>query len=260
MSHIYDALNKSHGDEPERRKDEEAAAPPPPAADASPITPRGQLEGQILGEPNAEFLRELDTLRANMEVLLSAGSRRVIVFLGAVPDEGVTTVAVHFAYLLANVAQKHVLLVDGDMAPGHPSLSDAVAERDGLTELLRLSCSFEDVILGTEEPTLHFLPAGRDRVNRVEAISTGPLAQLFEQLGQRYDYVVVDCAAVLEHPEAPVIGAAADGVVLVVRAHRTRREIAQRVLAELNFSRCRILGTVLNAHKSSLPRFLRERV
>jgi Mrp family chromosome partitioning ATPase len=207
-----------------------------------------------------DFLHELNPLRENVEVLLGRSMRRVIGFMGSVPNEGTTTLAVHFAFLVARVSGKRVLLVDADMARSHFSLSEALGQREGLTELLRTPKPLEEVILGTEEPKLHFLPAGLDQIQHVEAVSSGPIRPLLDRLGQLYDAVVVDNASILEHPEAPLIGAACDGVVLVVRANRTRREIAQRALAELNYARCRILGSVLNARQISLPSFLRERV
>jgi len=207
-----------------------------------------------------EFLKELDNLRDNVEVILSRNKRRVISFAASLPGEGSSTLALHFAFLLARVAEKRVLLVDADMARSNTNLTSVVGEQDGLTELLRDGLSLDEVILATEEPNLHFLPAGQDHVRYVEAVSTGRLRKLFEELGELYDTVVVDNAPILEHPEAPLIGAASDGVLLVVRAHETRRELVQRAMAELNFSRCRILGTILNARKESLPGFLRDRV
>ncbi len=262
MSHIYDALRKSQGDDEPRRPPGDGDAPPPeqPGERPAPLKPEGRVEGALLGEPNAEFLRELGAMRENIDVMLSRSAHRVVGFVGAVVGEGVTTLAVHYAYLMAHLVGKRVLLVDADMARSHLSLSESLGTRPGLSELLSTDIPLEKVVVCTELENLHFLPAGQDQVNHVESVASGPTRSLFDHLGQIYDLVVVDSAPALEHPEAPLIGAACDGVVVVVRAHRTRREIIQRALAELNVARCRILGTVLNAHRASLPGFLRERV
>ncbi len=271
MSHIYDALKKSKGQEPPKPGDPgepgEGPPPPPPPPQRptaqggdSPrrIRPETAVEGGLLGEPHAAFLRQLDPLRENTEVLLGRSPRKVIGLSGAVLDEGASTMALHFAYLLARLGEKQTLLVDADMGRSSVSLSDALGQREGLSELLRRELAFEKVILATEDVNLHFLPAGIDRVHHSAAIGSGRLRPLFEALGSLYDAVVVDIPAVLEHPEAPYVGAACDGVVLVVRANRTRRELAQRAIAELNFARCRILGTVLNGQKGALPSALGE--
>ncbi len=264
MSHIYDALTKSGGEEPEREPENTAAGSEADVAaeDRTSLVfePEIRIEGALLGEPDLDLLQELETLRENIEVLLGGARRRVVGFTGSVVGEGTTTVAANFAHLVARVAEKRVLLIDADMGRSNVGLSDPIGDREGLSELLRGSVSLRDVVLATEQPGLHFLPAGRDRIHHVEAVSSGTVRPLLTELGGAYDLVVVDIAPVLKHPEAPLLGAACDGVVLVVRAHKTRREVAQRALAQLSLSRCRVLGTVLNARKESLPPFLQERV
>jgi capsular exopolysaccharide synthesis family protein len=269
MSHIYDALNKSRGGEPPKTGDPGESGPPgpPPAQRASAhgeepprrFEPSARLEANLLSEPNRDLLHELDSLRQNIEVALGRAPRKVIGLTAARAGEGTTTVALHFAWLLARAAGQRTLLVDADMARSAIGLSDAAGEQEGLADLLVRDLPAEKLILATGEPNLHFLGAGQDRVHYAAGIGSGLLRPLFDGLGRYYDTVVVDIAPVLDYPEAPCIGAACDGVVLVVRAHQTRRELAQRALAELNFARCRILGTVLNGRKGTLPGFLRER-
>ncbi|MBM3317093.1 MAG: CpsD/CapB family tyrosine-protein kinase [Candidatus Eisenbacteria bacterium] len=267
MSHIYDALRKAGGEEPKRPQESEgaSAAAPGTAADGAPrprgpVAPRGKLTGRLFAEPDLELLKELDRLRASVEVILGPGGRRTIGFVASGVGEGATTVALHFAHLLSRIVESRVLLIDADCARSNRGLSEAAGERPGLTELLRGETPLEEAILATEEPRLHFLPAGRDRIRHIEAATSGRMRPLLEELGGRYDWVVLDIPAALRHPEGPVVGAGCEGVILVVRAHRTRRELVARALEELNFARCRVLGTVLNARRESLPGFLRERV
>lgn len=273
MSHIYDALKKSRGaaEPPAPAGPAEPGPPTPPAppaprptaqADEPPrrFEPTGRVEGGLIGEPHRELLQELEPLRCSIDVALGRSPRKVIGLTGALPGEGTSTMALHFAILLARVAEQRTLLVDADMARAGVALSRAAGEREGLSELLIKDVPPERLILATGEANLHFLPAGLDRVNHAAGVGSGRLRPLFDALGRFYDAVVVDISPVLRHPEAPYVGAACDGVVLVVRAHQTRRELAQRAIAELNCARCRILGSVLNGRKSSLPTFLGEEV
>ncbi len=254
MSNIYDALRKSRGEEPP------PPPPPPPPEATGGFSPRAQLDRELIARPHAEFMQELDALRGNLEVLLGSTARRIVAFMGSVAGEGATTLTAHFGYLMARVASKQTLVIDADMGRSGVGLSDALGDRPGLAELLARDLPLEDVILGTADPHLHFLPAGEDRVHHVEAIGAGRLRPVLERLSKHYEAIVVDNSPILRHAEAPLIGASCDGVVLVIRANHTRRELAQRALAELNFARCRILGSVLNARKGTLPGFLRERV
>jgi capsular exopolysaccharide synthesis family protein len=256
VSHIYDALRKAGGDEPRKPGETPAAG----GERRGGLAPRGRLTGRLLGDAGFELMKEVDGLRHGIEGAVGPAPRRVVGLAGAVLGDGATTLAVHLAHLLARVVQYRVLLIDGDMARSNAGLSQVVSDRPGLSELLRQQVAVEDAILATEEGGLHFLPAGRDPIRHVEAAASASLRPLLDQLGNAYDWVVIDLPPVLRHPETRTIAAACTGVVLVIRAHRTARAIAQRAAGELNLARCRVLGCALNARRESLPRFLLERV
>lgn len=224
------------------------------------LVPRSTVAGTLVGELEASFLTELEGLRAGIEIQLGRAPRRVVGFTGAVTGEGATTLALHFAFLLAHSMGHRVLLVDGDVGRENMGLSGPLGRRDGLTELLQGTVPPEEAVLATEVPGLHFLPAGSDGSGSPRTIHTPHLQALVRQLGDLYDWVVIDLAPVLEHPESAMIAASCEGVVLVVRAHQTPRSASQRALDLLQARRTRVLGTVLNGRKESLPGFLRNRV
>jgi len=224
------------------------------------LMPQAIVAGNLIGDLQPTFLRELEGLRASVEVQLGRSARKVLGFTGAVSGEGATTLAMHYAYLVARAEGKRILLVDGDLGRAKPGLSGPVGPRPGLSDLLQGGLRPEEVILGTEVPELHFLPAGGEGVNAVDAAHSPHLHALADRLGELYDWVVADLPAVLEHPETPLLASACDGVVLVIRAHRTPRALSQRALDLLQVSGCRILGTILNGRKECLPGFLRQRV
>jgi len=252
VSQIYDALRKAGGEEP--RRPSEGSEP------RAGLTPRGRLTSRLLGEPGRELLADVDGLRQGLEGMLGGSPRRVVGFAGSVVGEGATTLAAHFAHLLARTSGRRVLLVDADLSRSGAGLSSAIGERVGLAEVLRRQAPLEDAVLATEDAGLHFLPAGKDGAHSAEATSAGAVKPLIDQLGAAYDWVIVDLPPVLRHADARAIGSACTGIVLVVRGNRTPRAFAQRATRELNLSRCVVLGCVLNARKESLPRFLRERV
>jgi len=276
VSHIYDALRRARGEKsrPGDPRSPEGAVPVEESGFVEVVEgeqgfarasgglpePRALVKGSLIGEPDFAFLRELDALRANVEVILGRAARRVIAFTGSMLGEGATTLALHFAYLVAQVVEKRVLVVDGNLSRENIGLTSAIGDRPGLTELLRGEVAPEEALLRTENERLHFLPAGRDTVRYIEAVNSPRLRPLFDDLGTGYDWVVCDLSPVLDHPETPLVASACDGVVLVVRAHKTRRALTQRGLDALNVARCRVLGTVLNAQRESLPSFLRDRV
>ena len=71
------------------------------------------------------------------------------------------------------------------------------------------------------------------------------LAELIEQVRERYDLVILDTPPVLPVDEARVIASMADGVVFLVRWRRTPSKAASVALRRLYDVHAEILGAVL---------------
>ncbi len=252
MSNIHDALTK-HRQEMDRSR---GAGALPGAAGAS---RRGTIPVAL--EPGRD--RELEELRQRVILELGAGRSAVIVFTAAVPGEGASTLSLLFAYRLAEAESRPVLLVDGDLAHTGRSLSSVLGnggEARGLVEILTGSHALKDVVVPTEEPNLHFLPCGSVAGPNIDLVREDRLSPLLEEMRRVYSFVVVDSASTLAAPETGPLAAAADGVVMVVRAGRSRRETVQKALHLLGKARCRLLGVVLNDRRYPIPSFIYRRI
>ena len=73
------------------------------------------------------------------------------------------------------------------------------------------------------------------------------------ELHREFDYVVIDIPPLNLYPEAATLAKMADGLILVVKAHATRREVAQKVVQELKASDVRVLGAILNERTYPIP-------
>ena len=91
----------------------------------------------------------------------------------------------------------------------------------------------------------------------VSLVATGPressaldllyaMAPLLAELRHAYDTLIIDAPSIGELPDARIFGRLADGVVLVVRAGETTRDIAQAAATRLQEDGTVLLGTVLN--------------
>jgi Mrp family chromosome partitioning ATPase len=69
---------------------------------------------------------------------------------------------------------------------------------------------------------------------------------LVQQLRRKYDTIIFDTPPLLLAPEARVCGRLSDGVVLVVRAEKTTREMAIACQTRLAEDGTLLLGTILN--------------
>jgi capsular exopolysaccharide synthesis family protein len=255
MSNIYDALSK---------KKEQDKGEPGAAAALTPLIPSRSGVPQFPNLLHPSRDRELESLRRRILMDLGSNQVPILVFTGAVPGEGATTLALHFARELAEGERGLALLVDGDLQRSPHSLSSTLAaSKDlplGFTDVLAGRAELSSAVLGTELPNLHFLPCGQDLAAPMDLVRPDRVEHVLQEMARHYAFVVIDSGAPLEAAEAALLASATSGVVMVVRANRTRREVVQRAVQVLTRSRCRILGVVLNDRRYPIPGFLYRRV
>jgi len=68
-----------------------------------------------------------------------------------------------------------------------------------------------------------------------------------------FDYVLVDSSAMSSANDAISLGAAADGVILVLKANSSRKETARNAVRDFQAANVRVLGAVLNQRTFPIP-------
>ena len=186
-------------------------------------------------------------------VLFSGGegeAPRVIVVTSALPSEGKTTVVSNMAAALARIGRR-VLVIDADLR--RPRLHQVfdVSQDYGLFDLLTSGArDFHDllpyVVRETFIPGAFLLVGGPHAPNTTDLLYSSTMADLLRQARQSFDMVVIDTPPMLDLPDARALGRMSDGVVLVVRAGATTRDVALSVKQRLQEDGIPLLGTVLN--------------
>jgi Mrp family chromosome partitioning ATPase len=101
-------------------------------------------------------------------------------------------------------------------------------------------------------PHLRVLTGGKHELS-AGLIARGRLQDLFEQLCQDADYVLVDTFPVSTVADASAIAAAADGVILVVDLPRARRRQLLTAKRQLANARANLVGIVVNRAGVDFP-------
>ena len=206
------------------------------------------------------LLREMGILRNAVEIALKKPKRRTLLFASASSGEGTTTIAVSYARLLAAGARERVLLVEGNVRRPSFSWRFGLGDGRGLVDCIAGECALDDVITPVGQGALAVVPGGRRDPALLQLYLERALPALLEQGLERFDTVIVDSAPVLLAPEAPVMAALTDGVVTVVAAGRTKREVVQRALDVTEAAGARNLGIALNRKKYYIPDFIYRRI
>jgi Mrp family chromosome partitioning ATPase len=87
----------------------------------------------------------------------------------------------------------------------------------------------------TAAEKLRVLPGGEVRENPTELIGSKKMEALIEELKSRYAdrYVIFDSPPLLAATEAEILSKWVDGVIIVVRAGMTPREVVRQAISPL---------------------------
>jgi len=191
----------------------------------------------------ALLTESVDALRTLLLRALGEGSRVVLV-TSAVPGEGKTSLASQLAASLARAWRK-TLLVDGDLRkPAAHQLFELPVE-PGLSEVLRGDLEVSEVIRPTSIGRLWAMPAGRWDNHALQALAQEGVANLFEQLKEEYEFIIIDSCPVLPVTDTLLLGQHADTVLFSVLRGTSRLPsvyAARQRLAALDIP---VLGAVV---------------
>jgi protein-tyrosine kinase len=228
---------------------------PPAPREPMPSVPARPVFGTTLDKdmvaalsPFSPAAEQFRTLRTRIAQVESAGQRRVILVTSPGTGDGKTVTAANLALTMAQEFQRQVLLIDADLRNARLHECLGIAREPGLSDVLAGDVPLEDALVSLSEYRVIALPAGTPHGRPTELLSSEPMRRLIENLGRRFDRVVIDSTSA-HFADAGVLEPLVDGVLLIVRAGRTSRPSVARALGLV--PRAKLLGLVLNDSRAS---------
>jgi protein-tyrosine kinase len=200
----------------------------------------------IIAKPDsimAEQFRKLHSLVISHYI---THSLRSLLVTSCVPQEGKTNVALNLAATIARGLDDSAVLIDADLRMKDLSSRLGLQNVLGLSEILEKTATIEGTLVGTEIEGLTVLPAGTLGPNPAELISSTRMKHLIEDLQTtlKDSYIVIDSTPIIATSEANALIQITDGVIVVIMADKTRRDLVKRELKTIPSEK--ILGVVLN--------------
>ena len=196
--------------------------------------------------PKSSVTESCRVIRTN--ITYSSPDRRIkrLLITSASPQEGKSTAAVNLGIIFAQ-GDKKVLIVDTDMR--RPRIHKAFgisSGRPGLTNLIMGESTMDEVIADTGIPGVSVIPCGPIPPQPAELLGARHMEELAAELDARFDWVIFDSPPVVAVTDAVVLSRMVDGVILVVKAGKTTRDLVLKAKRQLTDVGAPILGTVLN--------------
>lgn len=228
-------------------------APPPIAPQVHPIPEPHPNLGEV-------ELTEVTKLVQQVFLIGAASRPRMVVFTSTEAGTGCSWVAARTAEVLARHVAKPVCLIDANLR--RPSLHHEFKLQNtrGLADALRVNDPMRSFAYQLTPSNLFVVTSGTSPDKAASLLGSDRTRARLSELRSWCEYVLIDASALNEGLDAAVLGAASDGVVLVLKANASRREPARRSIQELTAAKAKVLGAVLNHRTFPLPEAIYSRL
>jgi len=208
------------------------------------------LTNQNASSPLTEYFR---TIRTTIYITGKPVRWQTLLVTSPWPAEGKSTTAANLAVSMARKGLR-TLLVDSDLRkPVQDILFTGSHRKMGLSNLLRKSLPWAQMIRETSTQHLYLMPSGPSVANAPELLGSEAMIKLIRNLRNEFRMVVFDSPPVLTVTDATVLASVVDGVVLIVRSGQTTRQDVARAMESLQSVGATTVGAVLTGlHESDM--------
>lgn len=236
-----DALN----DRVSRRSDVEDASQVPILAEVA--ASRDENAMLMLTDKRSIIGEQIRILRTNLNFLRSSPTNsQVILFTSSISGEGKSFLSMNLGASLSMVSQQTVILEMDLRKPRLHAVMD-LPNRVGLSNYLIQAATLDDILQPVPGfPGYSIITSGPLPPNPSELLSSPRLEQLFVELRQRFNYVIVDSPPVGLVTDAQLIAPFADVTLFIVRCDHTPKNCLRNVDLLFKEHRFQRLNVVMN--------------
>lgn len=197
---------------------------------------------ETLHSPMSFASEQYRTLRKKIERL--GKDIKVIAITSAAKGEGKSLTAANLSVVMAQDATKRVVLVDADLR--RPTIHKLFNGKKfpGIANYIQGEVPVEDIVRPTAFYGLSMAFAGDVKGHPGELLASPQFVEFMAKCRESYDYAVVDTPPLSPVSDMNFLAEAVDGVLLVVRANKTGKEVVKQAAASIPSDK--LIGAMLN--------------
>jgi len=185
-------------------------------------------------------------VRTNIQFMAVDQPAKSVLITSPNPGEGKSITAANLAVTMAQAFLK-TIVVDTDLRQPSMHRIFGLPNNQGTTNLIRSTeLDINECLQDSGIENLQVLTSGSLPPNPAEILGSQRMTELLQQLEEMADVIVFDSPPVMAVTDATVLSNQVDGVILVLRAKRTRRDSARESIRRLQQVNANLLGSVLN--------------
>ncbi|PNJ92600.1 capsular biosynthesis protein [Cylindrospermopsis raciborskii C04] len=210
---------------------------------------------KIYGYGEGHFWQSLQVLYANIQLLNSDEVVKSLAITSALKGEGKSTLALHLAQMAASVGRR-VLLVDTDLRLPQIHKRLNLPNLVGLSNVITSNLTPDEVMQKLPDlDTLSVITSGTQPPDPMRLISSEKMKQMMAYFREKFDLVIYDTPPVMGIVDARLVASQTDGLILVVKMHKTDRSIIKQAQDALRQSSISILGVVANQYNKTIHQY-----
>ena len=216
----------------------------------------GKSRGELLAiaQPEDDAVESLRSLRTTMHFALLGASNGSLLITGSSQAVGKSFVSKNLGAVLAQ-SGKRVIIIDADLRKGHLHREFDLNREIGVSEFISGDVDLRAIIKPTSLPGLAVVTTGQRPPNPSELLMHRRFADLLDELGARYDTVIVDAPPILAVSDAAIIGRLTGATLLVARAGQHPIRELEQAVKRLKQAGVEVKGFVFNDMDTTRQRY-----
>ncbi len=207
------------------------------------VAVRGQ---QVFRRPDSHEAEAFRTVRTAIFFGASKEGVKSLVITSPGAGDGKSTLVSNLGIAMALAGQKTVIL-DADLRkPTQHMVFEVDPRGRSLEDVLDGNVQLGQAIWPTQVKGLSVLVCHGRSANPAETLTSPRFNKLLQVLKENFDRVLIDAPPVNVVTDAQILAAASDGTIILLKADKTTRKMAQRAIVALRSVGARIMGAVVN--------------